>query len=420
MKKVLLVAGRECRTRLRKPVFWLLVLLVPAVLAVLYALPVLAAGKGEKPVTVLVVDETGLFDTGLRSTETLVFKPMPSLEYAKRQASDGQVLLYVPLRETTIPHDAFLLYFADEPPAAVRSALDAQLQTLLRNAILEDVYGLDASAYRSVESTYIRLHMQDAATGRQSFAAVKSVLALVLAVLMTLVLVLFGVQVARAVQEERQNRTAEVLTTSASGVQLLAGKLVGVALVALLQLTLWTVLTGVAVGGIQAAHADLFEAARMQQEKRSIATKGDAATAQYAATVELVDQAVQGLAAIRLPLVAGVFLVYFLLGYLLYGGLMAALAARPWAATGGSGWALLFVAPMAAVLLVAPLLLRGEAEALGAWLTVVPFTAPAAVVLRLPFGIPAWQAVLSLALLALAAAGAVWLAGRSYRRGLMR
>ena len=419
LKNLFLILSREYRVRLRKPSFWVLTVLVPLVLAVLYALPV-AAHRSAERTTVLVVDETGLFANGLQSTLEVGFKPMPSLDYARKQASKHDLVLFVPMRETTIPRDAFLYYRGDSPTTQVQSLIDGQLQTLLRNAILEDVYQLEPSVYHSVESTHIRMHTQDAATGHESFGRVKNVVALALAVLMTLALIVFGTEVMRSVQEEKQNRVAEVLATTTRPASLLVGKVGGVALAAMTQLVLWTALTALCIKGIEATAPQLFAEARAQQAHRALASKGEEATAQYNTTVQLVDETVQGLTAIRLPLVAGVFLACFLLAYLLYGALLAALAARLESDADALQWTLLTGSPLLITLILSMFILRAPSSALAVGLTLLPFTAPVATLLRLPFGLPMWQLAVGAALTLLFFAAAAWLAARTYRRHLLR
>lgn len=422
MNKTFLILKREVGLRLRRPAFWVLTLLVPLLLAALYALPVLAASHADNEATVLVVDETGLFEHALRPADGIFFRDMPSLEYARRQMeSDRQVeaILLIPLRETTIPRDAFLYHRSSRPPLQIQSLVDSQLQTLLRNAILEDVYQVEPSVYHSVESTHIKLHTRDAATGRDSFAAVKSAVAVVLAVLMVLALVVFGVQVMRAVQEEKSTRMAEVMAATVRPSQLMVGKVGGVALTAVLQLALWTALTALAIKAVQATAPDLFAQAREQQEARTLATKGSEATAQYNTTVTLVDDTVQGLTAIRLPVVATVFLLFFLLGYLLYGALLATLAARLDSDADALQWVLLVMSPLLIALALLPLLIPSPAGFLAQVLTLVPLTAPVAVLARLPFGIGGGQLLLAaLLMVALFIAAAAW-ASRTYRRHLV-
>ena len=420
MRRLLIILAREYRMRLRRPSFWVLTILVPLVLAVLYALPVIAAQKGMRQATVLVVDQTGLFDGALVSTDEVHFHSMPTLDYARQQAAKDDLILFIPARETTIPRDAFLYHTGSSPSLSLQNTVNQQLQTLLHHAILEDVYQVEPSVYHSVETTGIRLHTQDGATGHESHVRVKTVVGIALAVLMVLALLLFGVEVMRSVQEERQNRVAEVLGTSVRPVQLLVGKVVSVALVAVTQLVLWIVLTTLCIKGIQASVPDMFAEARAQQEARSLATKGTEATVQYDTPVQLVDETVEGLTAIRLPVVAAVFLLYFLLGYLLYGALLAALATRLDDDADALPWTLLVGSPLAVVLILATFLVRSASGTLATWLTLVPFTAPAAALLRLPFGLPAWQVTLSAALLLATAALAAWMAARSYRSHLIR
>lgn len=414
MKKLMLIIAREVRLRLRRPSFWVLSVLVPAVLAVLYLLPVLAAQRGSEPTTVYVVDQTGLFDGSLLSTDEVHFHSMPSLDYARQNASRGYAVLFIPMRETTIPHDAFLYYHGDMPSVRLQSTVNNQLQTLLRNALLEDVYNLEPSAYHSIESTHISLHTRDADTGRDSFIRVRTIVAIVLALLMALALVVFGVQVMRSVQEEKNNRVAEVLATSVRPLQLLLGKSAGVALTAVAQLILWIALTAAAIAGIQAAAPDLFAAAREQQQARQIATKGVEATSQYNTAVQVVDDTVQGLAAVNLPLVAALFLLFFLLGYMLYGAVLAAIASRLDSEADALQWTLLVGSPLLLVVAVAPFIIRHPLFAI-----FFPFTAPSAVMLRLPFGIAVWQVGVSVAILLIAVAVAALLAARAYRRHLV-
>ena len=420
MNNLLLILGREYRMRLRKPSFWVLTVLVPVVLAVLYALPVAAAHRSAERTTVLVVDQTGLFADGLQSTLEVGFKAMPSLDYARQQAGKHDLVLFIPMRETTIPRDAFLYYRSDSPSVQLQSFVDGQLQTLLRNAILEDVYQLEPSVYHSVESTNIKLHTQDASTGHESFAHVKNIVALVLAVLMTLALIVFGSEVMRSVQEERQNRVAEVLVTATRPTSLLVGKVAGVALAATTQLVLWIALTALCIKGVEASAPQLFAEARTQQAHRSLATKGEEATVQYNTTVQLVDETVQGLTAIRLPLVAAMFLGCFLLGYLLYGACLAALAARLESDADALQWTLLVSAPLLITLILSAFILRSPSSGLAVGLTLVPFTAPVATLLRLPFGLPMWQVGVGAALTILCVALAALLAARTYRRHLLR
>lgn len=422
MKKLLLILSREYRLRLRRPSFWVLTLLVPLLLAALYALPVVVASGEKEQAEVLVVDETGLFENGLRPTPEVAFRRMPSLDYARRTMDTSDrvaAILFIPMREFTIPRDAFFYHRSSTPPLALQSLVDSQLQMLLRNAIIEGVYHLEPSVYHSVESTNIRLHPHDAVTGRESFARVKSVLAVVLAALMVLALIVFGVQVMRSVREEKNSRVVEVVIASVRPLQLLVGKVVAVSLAALTQLALWVVLTALAVSLVRSASPELFAYAEQQLEAPSVASKGTEATLQYAAPLSLPDEAMQGLAAVDLPTVAALFALFFLLGLLLYGALLAALASRLDPDADTLQWTLVAASPMLLVLVLSPWLLQQPAGTLAQCFTLIPFTAPAAAMLRLPFGIGTLQLALAVLLLLASFFLAALLAARTYRRHLL-
>ena len=422
MKKLLLILSREYRLRLRRPSFWVLTLLVPLLLAALYAMPVVVASGEKEQAEVLVVDETGLFENGLRPTPEVAFRRMPSLDYARRTMDTSDrvaAILFIPMREFTIPRDAFFYHRSSTPPLALQSLVDSQLQMLLRNAIIEGVYHLEPSVYHSVESTNIRLHPHDAVTGRESFARVKSVLSVVLAALMVLALIVFGVQVMRSVREEKNSRVVEVVIASVRPLQLLVGKVVAVSLAALTQLALWVVLTALAVSLVRSSSPELFAYAEQQLEAPSVASKGTEATLQYAAPLSLPDEAMQGLAAVDLPTGAALFALFFLLGLLLYGALLAALASRLDPDADTLQWTLVVASPMLLVLVLSPWLLQQPAGTLAQCFTLIPFTAPAAAMLRLPFGIGTLQLALAVLLLLASFFLAALLAARTYRRHLL-
>lgn len=397
---------------MRRPSFWVLTFMVPVVLAVLYALPVWAAQRGAAKATVLVVDETGLFAESFHNTNDVQFSTMPSIEYAKRERSADDLLLYIPMRETALPREATLFFFGSRPPAmSVQSTVDGQLQQLLRTAILEDVYGLSPAERSSVESAHISLHTRDVVTGRDGLTRVKTVVAVVLALLMALAMILFGVQVVRAVQEERQNRVAEVIATTVRPVQLLGGKIAAVALAAVLQLLLWGALTAAAIAAVQAAAPELFDAVRQEAMMRH---SFDIGAPQTAVPTAPVDDAVRGLAGLDMPLLVAMFVLSFLLGYMLYGGLLVVLTTRLDSDTDALQWSLLVCTPLLAVALLIPLIVRGSA-----FLILFPLTAPAALVASLPFGVGTTLAVISLILLALCGLAALIIASRTYKKHIL-
>ena len=115
MNKILLVIQREYLTRVKKPSFWILTLVVPILLAGVYAIPIILASRPLEHANVLVVDDSGLFQGQFRSGRDITYHEAGSIDYARRQLEQTDTLdaiVYIPARETTLPRDAYLYYRA--------------------------------------------------------------------------------------------------------------------------------------------------------------------------------------------------------------------------------------------------------------------------------------------------------------------
>lgn len=392
MKKTLIIIGREIRTRLRRLSFWLLCVVVPVVIVALYAIPLLVDDPETRQQTVLVVDETDFFENSFASSEKIVYRPAGSLKYARTQMeSDKHIsaILFIPAREVSIPHDAFLYYRTTLPNTALQADVSEQLQTILRNNILLDVYNIPPDDYNMLMTTRVKLRTQDIESGREAHLKVRTVAGVALAALMVLAVLMFSVSVLRGVAEERSGRIAEVVLSSVRPLQLLSGKIVGIGTAGLLQFVLWVALAGAGVVGVRAVAADRFD--EVSTTVGQIATKGAEASAQLENTVPLTANAelMQGLESIDFALLAVMFLIYFLIGYLAFSALFISV----------SQFSIPMALPLVATLLLAPFVVAAPAGNLAVGLSLFPLTAPAAMMLRLPFGVPVWQVAVSLLLL---------------------
>lgn len=425
MKKILLVIQREYLTRVRKTSFWVLTILVPILVVGLYAIPIILASKPLEKSCVLVVDETGIFEHAFRSSESIVYQDAGSLDYAEQQVKQGDsadAIVYIPARTNTIPNDAFMYYYSDAPSMHVQSDIENQLQRILRDRILLDVHGISSDDYELITNTKIHLHSNDIETGRDGFLEVKVAIGILLAVLVFMAVFIFGSQVMRGVMEEKGSRILEIIVCSVKPFQLMMGKVVGIGLVGLTQFLLWVLLSGVAIVGVSLSNADLLEQAAARQEVTSVATKGVEAAAQMEAQQQAtpISDAVQGLTAINFPLIVGMFLLYFLVGYLLYATLFAAAGSLVDSETDSQQFTLPLTIPLLLTFLLLPALINEPSGSLAQWLSIIPFTSPVAMMFRIPFGVPTWQVLLSIALLLLTFPLCVWLAAKTYRWGILR
>lgn len=424
MKKILLIIRREYLSRVKKKSFWILTIVVPLLLAALYAIPIYMAMKPQEKSTVLVVDDTGLFGGAFKSSKEIVYRSAGSLDYAQRRMEEEDsvsAVLYIPARETTIPGDAFLYYTGDVPTANLQSNVSEQLQSHIRTIILQDVYGITQEEFDQVNATRIKLHTKDLKTGKDGFLEVKMAIGLVLGLIIFFVVLTFGGQVMTGVSEEKTSRIVEVIVSSVKPFQLMMGKVIGIGLVGLTQFVLWIALSMVGLAGIQAANPDLFEAAKSRQNMTELATKGTDAVEQMQALNEapVVTEMVQGLTAIDFPLIIAMFLVYFVLGYFFYATLYAGVGALVDSDTNAQQFSLPITIPLMLVMIMMPAIINEPSGSLSVWLSMIPFTSPVAMMIRIPFGVPVWQAAVSIGILLLFVPLNTWVAGHIYKRGIL-
>lgn len=436
MNKILLVIQREYITRVRKKSFWILTILVPLLMAALYAIPIYLSVKPLEKSLVLVADESGVFggfdredslrsDCRFSSSDNVTYRYAANLDYALRQMNGDEpvdAVLYVRCRASeALPTDACLYYKSDLPPSHVRYDVDKQLQRILRNRLLR-AHGISDDEYALISNTKINLRTEDLETGREAFLDVKTGLGFVLALLIYLVIFMFGSQVMRGVVEEKTNRIVEVIVCSVRPFQLMMGKVTGIALVGLTQFLLWVLLTSVALAGIQMSNSELFRQATQKHEITELATKGGEAALQMDQATQFADvpQIVEGLSSINFSVIVGSFLFFFVFGYLLYATLFAAAGAMCDNDTDTQLFSLPITIPLLLTLLLMPAMINAPSGTLSQILSIVPFTSPVAMMLRIPFGVPLSQLYWSMALLVFTFPLCTWLASRIYRGSILR
>ena len=436
MNNIPLVIRREYSTRVRKKSFWILTIMVPIMLAFVYAIPIYMALRPMEKTVILVADESGLFggfdrddtkrsDSHFASSDEIEYRYAADFDYARRTMDaddDVSAIVFIRSRASeAIPTDACLYYKRDLPPMQVRSDVDRQLQRILRNRLLQ-AHGISDDEYAMITGTKINLRTQDLETGREAFTEVKTVLGIVLALLIYMAIFLFGSQVMRGVVEEKSSRIVEVIVCSVKPFHLMMGKVIGIALVGLTQFMLWVLLTGIAVVGIQLSNNDLFGAATQKHNITELATKGDDAAIQMQQAADMADlpQIVEGIASIDFGVIVPVFFFFFVFGYLLYATLFAAAGAMSDTDTDTSLFSLPVTIPLLAVILLLPSMIDSPSGTLSQVLSIVPFTSPVAMMLRVPFGVPLWQLWLSMALLVATFPLCTWLAAKIYRTSILR
>jgi ABC-2 type transport system permease protein len=228
---------------------------------------------------------------------------------------------------------------------------------------------------------------------------------------------MFGSQIIRSVSEEKMSRIVEVLVSSVKPVQLLVGKLVGVALVGLTQFLLWIVLTLCVVTAIQATSPQIFK--ENIKEEITINERVISVDKMQQGNQSQSSQIMQGLLSINYPVIILMFLFYFMAGYFLYASLYGAVGSLIDIDTDAQQFTLPITAPMIIALMCLTVVMNNPNGNIAYWLSIIPFTSPIIMMVRIPFGVPWNELVLSVGLLLLSIAGALWVAAKIYRTGIL-
>ena len=270
-----------------------------------------------------------------------------------------------------------------------------------------------------VNDPQIASYITDIRTGRESFSEVKMVLGALLGFMIYFFIFLFGGQIMRSVGEEKTSRIVEVLVSSVKAIHLLFGKIIAVALVGLTQFALWIVLSLILITGVKVAEPDIFKT----DSKEEIELSERVVTADKLDTLNMEESttqtAIQALQSINFPLVLSMFLVYFLLGYLLYGALFGAVGSLVDDDADAGQFTLPITVPLILAIVCLPMVMNDPSSSLSQWLSIIPFTSPLIMLVRIPFGVATWQVLVSVALLIIAIVGSLYVASKIYRSGIL-
>lgn len=424
MNKILLILQREYLTRVKKKSFIIMTILGPILMAAVATAPVLIAKySGDTLNKIMVVDERpDIFTTVLPGSETIHFVNSPmSLDSAKKSFDPEKYygILYVPADVMRNP-GGVMLFTEKQANLNVTTYIESTLEKQIEADKLK-AEGIKQETLQSIE-TKVDLKTLSL-KGEENSAALATAVGFISGVLIYMFIILYGVQVMRGVIEEKTNRIVEVMISSVKPFQLMMGKIIGIALVGLTQFLLWVVLTLVFSSVASNLLLDKKMEAKVvaQQmhtggiDKSSLEELGATPTTKEDAISKVFDQ----LSAINYPLIIGCFFIYFLGGYLLYSALFAAVGAAVDNETETQQFMLPVTLPLVFSFIIAQSIIQNPDSSLGFWFSIIPFTSPVVMMVRIAFGVPPWELGLSIGLLILGFLGTTWLAGKIYRTGIL-
>ncbi|OGX82469.1 ABC transporter permease [Hymenobacter lapidarius] len=439
--KFLLVAQREYLTRVRKKAFIVLTLAVPLLLAAFgFVIVKVASSDNDTTDVVEVRDDSGLNLTGrLANSSQLLFMPATgTLAEAKKgfQKAKHDGLLYLPAG-LDVDNPVGVQFYGK---GNISLKKQVAVQGALNKAFSELKMQKSGLSQEQLDRLRSKVELQTISldeTGKEanSNALATSAISYVLAILIYFFIFIYGVQIMRGVGEEKSSRIMEVMLSSVKPFDLMMGKIVGIAAVGLTQFLLWGLLSaGVSsvvipfltgkdkpkteMAATTAAPGAATTAAN--GEPQTAEGKLDQGISQQAADMNPAAKVLGTLSNLPLGTILFGFIAYFLGGYLLYGALFGAVGAAVDDQTDTQQFMFPITLPLILSYVVGlSVILRNPDGPVAFWMSMIPFTSPIAMVIRLPFGVPMWQLALSIALLILGFIGTVWVAARIYRVGVL-
>lgn len=414
---ILLIIQREFLSRVRKKTFLLVTILGPLVFAALLIVPGILASMPEDDKNIIVLDEAALIipEEGRGEYQLEYLDPRENdLESAKKSLidSDFDALLYIPTGENWDPDfikNNILLFGKEDPSINMVQYLDGVLedrlnkQKLLRNGVDPNVVELSLTQVNIQSFT-----LGDEGAEQQSATVLKMGLGYIAGILIYFFIFFYAVMVMRGVIEEKSSRIVEVIISSVRPFQLMMGKILGIGAVGVVQFIIWVLLSG----GIYFI-ATMFIFPEMIADQATGTPVGmDASSSQG---LEIYDM----LRAIDFPLIIGGFIFYFFGGYFLYSAMFAALGSAIDQETDSQQFIMPVTVPMIIALVTAANVIQDPNGPLAFWMSMIPFTAPISMMIRLPFGIPIWQVIVSGTILIGTFFAMVALAGKIYRVGIL-
>lgn len=415
-KRFLLILQREYMSIVGKKSFIVMTLLMPFLLILLGCIPVLLQminTNDEK--TVAVIDETGRYGGAIKSDDQFDFEYYDQAKSGNaRQLYDekGKELYAIVIIPRDVEATHQLLVYSE---SAVSSTLIAHLERSMGKTLTDakvrsyGIEGLEKILKEcNVEVNVRSIKWSDGGSEETSSTDIAMIVGVALSMLSYFFVLMYGAMIMNSVIEEKTNRIVEVIVSSCKPLELMLGKILGVALVGFTQVAIWAVLLGIAgtvlgmgfIGSAVASPEAVDAAQAMAQSSQS-------------------DSFVEMLLSVNYVQILFFFVVYFIGGFLLYASLFAGFGSAVDQASDASQ----FTTPIMIVIIIAlyasMACMENPDGDVAFWCSMIPFTSPMVMMVRLPYDVPVWQMALSVVVLYGTAIGLTALSAKIYRTGIL-
>lgn len=433
MAKTSIIIKREYTTRVKKKSFIVMTLLTPLIFAALIVVPALIMDNEDVEFKKIAVIENGsdLFKDVIPDTKHVDFEYLGDVDVNLFKTTFKEAgyygILYLSPTLVNVPNAAQIIS-SSQPPIDLLQYIERTLEKYLEQEKLaeyeiENLENILRSVKTSVSLQTVRI--DDKGETKETNTGISMALAYIGAFLMYMIVLMYGVQVMRGVFEEKNNRIVEVIISSVKPVQLMMGKIIGIALVGLTQFVIWIVLMAAIAIGVQKVFLSQDSSQLAQSVTQSVMEQSPEAAEMISANIPSGDQNEEF---VRLfgnfmnndwGLIIVSFFLYFVFGYLLYAALFAAIGSAVDTETDTQQFMFPIMLPIIVGLFIAMSTMQNPESSLAFWGSMIPFTSPIVMMARIPFDVPLWEVALSVFILAATFVGTVYLAAKIYRTGIL-
>lgn len=424
--KIAIIIAREFSIRVKKKSFILTTILTPLLFAGLMIVPSLIAmySTGEN-LKIGVVDESGIVMPYLENNDEVTFQKIENESIDSLKKNYKTMDLYAVVAISPLDSSKNLTIAAYS-----QKQLNVDIRNQIRKSAKKAVEDNKLKAYdipdidnvlKNIESDIQVSTYKISEDGKEEASKVEiyMVIGYIASFMIYMFIFMFGSMVMRSVIEEKTTRIIEVIVSSVKPFQLMMGKILGVASVALTQFIIWIGLTigivavATSVIGVDAMKDKMGQTTQMTQ---TVGGEIPQIAQEELSGAEGVLQALQNVDYVSIILC---FVVYFALGYLLYASLFAAVGAAVDNEADTQQLILPITMPLIIGLFIMLHTFQHPDSALSFWGSIIPFTSPMVMMARIAYGVPAWELALSIGLLILTFLGTAYISGKIYRVGIL-
>ena len=401
MHKIWLIIKREYLVRVRKKSFIIMTIVGPLLMAALLIVPTYLANESQEE-RIIAISETSNYASLIENTEYVHFSIIPDIE-ANLLKSNFTESTYYALLSTD--KEEFTLYSNQQISLSVSNGIKNQLEQIIKHQKLKEA-GIDLTILESTESAIhitTKIIAKDGNT-TNSQAEASMGIGFICGILIYMFIFMYGTMVMRGVIEEKTSRIVEVIISSVKPFQLMMGKILGVSLVGLTQFALWIILTLIISTIAELTFLDVNSITNeVNSDNQSL-------------ILAKVTNITGGINLIQIFLS---FIFYFLAGYLMYSSLFAAVGSAVDAEADTQQFILPITIPLILSFILITPIMENPDGALAFWMSMIPFTSPVIMMVRLPFGVENWELALSIGVLIASFIATTWFAARIYRTGIL-